>query len=174
MASAGNDNGGPVRYPANLAEVIAVGATTGADGIADFSNVGPELELTAPGVYLYSTTVPYSDACGLGAAYGQCSGTSFAAPMVAAAAAMVMAEHPFWTPEQIRSRLRSSALDLGAPGRDNMYGHGRLDAAGAVGYTPPSFLVLKGRCVWLMPDITATLRRSRAEESPRFPTLGRE
>ena len=74
VAAAGND-GGPVGYPAKWESVVAVSALDGTGMIASFSNRGPEVELSAPGVNVLST-VP-------AVGYGTKSGTSMASPHVA-------------------------------------------------------------------------------------------
>jgi serine protease len=64
--------------------------------------------------------------------YGTFSGTSMAAPHVAAAAALVWAAHPELDAAGVEQRLKATAVDLGAPGFDNTFGFGRIDAAAAV------------------------------------------
>jgi subtilisin family serine protease len=55
------------------------------------------------------------------------SGTSASAPHVAGAAALLLSQHPGWTADQLESALEAQAVDLGEPGKDNIYGAGRLD-----------------------------------------------
>ena len=120
VASAGN-NGGPAgnHYPAAFAEVIAVSATASNDEIASWSNYGPEIELAAPGVSIKST---YK-----GGKYATMSGTSMAAPHVTGSVALVIAIGITGV-NNVRSRLQTTADDLGDFGPDYYYGYGLVDA----------------------------------------------
>ena len=60
------------------------------------------------------------------------SGTSMASPHATGVAALVLSRNPALAPAQVRQVLRSSANDLGAPGWDPMFGHGRINARRAV------------------------------------------
>ena len=55
------------------------------------------------------------------------SGTSASAPHVAGAAALLLSQHPTWTADQLQIALEAQAIDMGEPGKDNIYGAGRLD-----------------------------------------------
>lgn len=140
VAASGN-NGGPVAYPANHPDVLAVGAV-GADGtITNYSSRGPEVDLVAPGGNLGQDLNSDGKPDGIlsesfddkGWAYFWADGTSFAAPIVTAAAAMVMEHNPGAPAASIRAALESTAADRGPAGFDNTYGHGLLDAAAALG-----------------------------------------
>lgn len=123
VAAAGNSGIGSVLYPGSYAHVVAVGATDANNDRAGFSNYGPELELVAPGVSIYSTSI--------GSVYGNRSGTSMAAPLVSGLAAILAGMSRPYTPELIFYEMASTALDLGSPGRDIYYGYGliQMDAA---------------------------------------------
>ncbi|MDX1964475.1 MAG: S8 family serine peptidase [Pirellulales bacterium] len=59
-------------------------------------------------------------------------GTSFSTPLAAGVAGLIWSVNPNLTPDQVEQILRDSAVDLGAPGRDQFFGHGRIDAGAAV------------------------------------------
>lgn len=64
------------------------------------------------------------------------SGTSMASPHAAGVAALILSKNPGLTPDQVRAVLRTSGVDLGAPGWDPMFGYGRVNARNAVLQTP--------------------------------------
>ena len=120
VAAAGNDGCSDcVRYPAAYDSVVAVSATTSADSLASYSSYGPEIDLAAPGSYVYST-VPGS--------YGYKSGTSMACPHVSGAAGQLMADG--YTSTEARARLRESAEDIGLS--EQQQGAGLLDVKAAI------------------------------------------
>jgi thermitase len=123
-AATGNDGDPVVLYPAKYAEALAVAATGSTDQLAWFSNYGPEVDAAAPGVSIYSTY--------LGGGYTFMSGTSMATPHVAGLGALIWSEYPSYTNDQVEGRIERTALDLGAPGWDQYYGHGRIDAQAAL------------------------------------------
>jgi type VII secretion-associated serine protease mycosin len=138
VAAAGNGDGAhnPLYltdfYPASAPGVLGVGATTSSDGIAPFSNYGPYVDVSAPGVDILSTT--FGPAHG----YASWSGTSMATPFAAGALALIRSRFPSYTWDQAAARLESTARDLGAPGRDDHFGYGRIDIASAVPAWPTS------------------------------------
>jgi len=121
VAAAGNEYGA-VCYPAAFSSVIAVSATGRDDEFAYFSNRGPEVELSAPGLYVRSTCASRLDSGGDG--YEVLSGTSMATPHVAGAACLAIQRG--WS--NVRDALRATADDLGAAGRDPLFGFGLVDA----------------------------------------------
>jgi subtilisin family serine protease len=133
IAAAGNNNNNTLFYPASFAKVLSVSATTNNDTKASFSSYGPAVDVSAPGVSIAST---YRDN-----KYYAMSGTSMATPHVAGLAALIRSIHPEFTLSEVETAIKSTALDLGNAGRDNVFGHGRI--------RPPLALV------WAPPDITA-------------------
>ena len=61
------------------------------------------------------------------------SGTSMASPVVAGVAALILAEEPYLTNEQVEQRLYDTADDLGTTGKDDYFGYGLVNARKAVG-----------------------------------------
>jgi subtilisin family serine protease len=129
VAAAGNNNSSSPHYPSAYPHVLSVAATDQDDEKASFSNYGSSIDLAAPGVGILS--------CGLDGTYRKASGTSMATPHVAGLAALLLARNPAMTLDQLELVLTSSAVDLGDPGKDNIYGHGRIDAAAAVASVTP-------------------------------------
>jgi subtilisin family serine protease len=128
VAAAGNgDRAQPVEYPAADRAAVAVAATDRNDHKSSFSNYGSIVALSAPGTRITSSFV--------GGREVTWSGTSMAAPFVSAAAALVFAEHPDWSPSDVRSALRTTAdnIDQLNPDYVRELGTGRLDAAAAAG-----------------------------------------
>jgi subtilase-type serine protease len=64
--------------------------------------------------------------------YGPFYGTSAAAPHVAGAAALILSMYPNLRTDELRHILESKAIDMGAAGKDNLYGWGRLDLTGEI------------------------------------------
>lgn len=123
VAAAGNTGHTSAPYvgnPARCPSYMAVGAVDCNRHRASFSSYGPQVEICAPGVSVWSTYPA--------ATYRQMSGTSMAAPHVSGVAALVKRRRPGWSGSTIRVHLRHTAVDLGAPGRDWFYGHGLVNA----------------------------------------------
>lgn len=134
IAAAGNSGNcagknNSVGYPARYASVVAVAATDAGNKRACFSSTGPDVEISAPGVSINSTR--------RGGGYTVMSGTSMASPHVAGAAALVIADGITDVNgngrinDEVRTRLDSTATDLGKAGRDPQYGYGLVNAVAA-------------------------------------------
>lgn len=126
VAASGNEHqeGNPVSYPAAYPEVLAVGATGNSDTITGFSNTGDYVDLSAPGVGLWTTV--------LDGTYGPPNGTSFSSPYVAGVAGLIWSLRSDLSNYDVACILQASADDKGTPGRDPEYGWGRLNAFRAV------------------------------------------
>jgi len=122
--AAGNAGNPGVSLPGCISYATTVGAVSSNNKVASFSGRGSALDITAPGVGIFSTV--------LGSSYASWSGTSMATPMIAAVAALVKYAHPGYTQAQVETRLFSTALDLGKAGKDKDYGWGRVRANLAV------------------------------------------
>jgi serine protease len=145
--AAGNDGEGTVSFPASLPNVIAVGAVDGRKVRAPYSNFGSALDVVAPGGNIdrddtgpnqrpdgrpdgiLQQTFDPDTAAETGRyddfAYFFVVGTSQACPHVAALAALLYRQG-ITDPVAIQASIESTAEDLGAPGRDDTYGHGLL------------------------------------------------
>ncbi len=133
VAAVGNENG-PVVYPAAYDPyVLGVAATDHNDQRASFSNFGPEVDVAAPGVSIFSTY--FNDT------YLIASGTSASAPFVSGVAGLVLSQDPALTPDQLMQRIKSTSQDVNQgsfPGEDDYLGSGRVNAFNALTITPPS------------------------------------
>ena len=123
IVSAGN-NGIDENLP-QTASMIPVSATDTTDARAGWSSYGAFVAMSAPGTGIYTTTRD--------GAYGSWNGTSFSSPIVAGVVALMMSADPKLSGAQVENLLHFRCRRLlGAAGRDPVYGHGLLDAAGAV------------------------------------------
>ncbi|WP_291576717.1 S8 family serine peptidase [Bradyrhizobium sp.] len=114
----------PPLYPAANSNVIAVSATDAQDRLFAASNRGSYVAVSAPGVDIF---LPAPDA-----KYQITSGTSFSAAYVSGLAALMLERNPALKPDEVRAILMRTARDLGAPGRDDLFGAGEADAFAAV------------------------------------------
>jgi hypothetical protein len=114
----------PPLYPAANTNVIAVTATDAQDRLFAASNRGRHIAISAPGVDIF---LPAPDE-----KYQMTSGTSFSAAYVSGVAALMLERNPALKPDEVRAILMKTARDLGAPGRDDLFGAGEADAFAAV------------------------------------------
>ena len=180
VAAAGNDASSEIAYPARVRAVISVGATTADRCLASYSDVGPGLDLVAPGggddssvlsdadchpnrnlpdVYQMTFDNPaHPDRFSLP---GGWYGTSMAAPEVSAAAAMVIASgvigrHP--SPDAVLDRLEQTAQPLGTGTPNVDYGYGLLDLgaatapAASTNPTPPPYSIATAPVLTVKPS----------------------
>jgi subtilisin family serine protease len=137
VASAGNDPGPYLSYPAKLSTVISVGAINRNRVIAGFSSYGPDLDIVAPGELVLSTYKLEE-----GEQYFEQSGTSMSSPFVAGAAALLLSLNPGLSPDEVRARILTSTDDLGSPGFDQLYGHGLLNTKKLLENTTPPLVYI--------------------------------
>lgn len=146
VAAAGNDGSDEMNYPAAFPGVIAVGAVDINKARAYYSNFGSWISVVAPGGntaqdvngdsrpdgVLSTATTDRSGV--LVNDYATWMGTSMATPHVAGVIALMKAVAPSLTPQAITNLLASGALtdDLGAPGKDDQFGYGLINASKAV------------------------------------------
>jgi subtilisin family serine protease len=127
VAATGNSDAG-VLYPAACEHVLAVAATDSDDAWASFSNHGPQVDVAAPGVDIYSTWYRLDG-------YFTQSGTSMAAPHVSGLAALMWSANRDLSLEQVTHIITSTAVDANVeswPGWDEELGWGRIDAGNAL------------------------------------------
>lgn len=130
VCAAGNDGiGKPINYPAVYTECVAVGAFDRNGKLADFSCTGEQLDITAPGVDIYSTY--------LNDTYAVLSGTSMATPFITGIIALMLSKHrkqeketgknDCTTVDQIKEHIQKYSTDQGIIGKDNLWGYGIVD-----------------------------------------------
>ena len=140
FASSMNEGSSTIGYPASITTVNAVGSIDSDGDRSSFSNYGVGLAYMAPGRNIQTTdrtgTAGYTSDD-----YHLISGTSFASPYAAGVAALAISATPSLSAIEIEAILSDTALDLGDPGYDTIYGNGLVQARDAViealSMTPP-------------------------------------
>ena len=122
VASAGNDGANVPRYPASYTNVVSVAASDQNDNKASFSNWHSTVDITAPGVGIYSTVYDNT--------YATWDGTSMASPITAGTIALIRSLHPTWTPAQVLTRLQLGVDSIYTqnPSYVGLLGSGRVNA----------------------------------------------
>ncbi len=133
VAAAGNENTSSPVYPAALPNAFSVAATDQNDhravwGSSVSSNYGPWVDICAPGSDIYSTWLGVDQ-------YQFKDGTSMATPHVSGLASLLISRNPNWTPDQLKSRIETTADNIDAinPGFSGKLGWGRINASRAIG-----------------------------------------
>ncbi|WP_372471650.1 S8 family serine peptidase [Micromonospora trifolii] len=125
VAAAGNRPADTeVGYPASEDGVLAVGGIDKSGTHAAVSVSGPEIDVVAPAVDIYSTSIDGK--------YRKGTGTSDATAIVAGAAALIRSKYPYLPAREVAHRLTATAVDKGPPGRDDEYGYGVIDLVAAL------------------------------------------
>ena len=120
FAAAGNSSSSAPTYPAATNNVVAVSATDVNGTLASFSSYGNWIDLSAPGNNILTTK--------LGGIYSAWYGTSFSTPITAAVGALVLSIKPGLSASSLVNLLEQNSDDLGAPGYDQYFGHGQVNA----------------------------------------------
>lgn len=136
VAAAAGNNGEevpmPREYPGTQPGVFGVAATDAQDRPAAFASTHPRVSLSAPGDQIVSAfAIDQPPAQPLGSDYALWSGSSMSTPWVSGAAALLLAQNPSWTADDVAAQLRSTAAPIN--GRAAGMGSGRLDVGAAVG-----------------------------------------
>ena len=135
VAASGNTGtSGRLSYPADLPHVLTVAATNQSGFAAPFSSVSDRVDLAAPGVGI-TAAVPLRYMVD---GYQLLNGTSFSAPIVSGAAALVWTERTNLDNTQLFDVLRFSAHDVAPPGYDPDTGYGMLDIPNALTFAAPN------------------------------------
>ncbi len=121
--AAGNDGLNHRRWR-NHKQLVAVGSTNANGSVSSFSSRGSFVDLVAPGSNILSLTTNDRTRTW--------SGTSFASPIAASVASLMLTANPTLSPWQVRKLLAITARDIGPAGRDDTSGFGLIDAAAAV------------------------------------------
>jgi subtilisin family serine protease len=133
-----------VRTPGDVPSVITIGATDQSDSYSSFSSPGPVTWQSIdpyndfpypPGLIKPDVAAPGSSITSVNGRYGgytTMSGTSMATPHTAGLAALILDAVPGMTNYEVRWCMGVSALDRGDPGKDNDYGHGRIQCLPAI------------------------------------------
>jgi len=164
VAAAGNAGPkSPPLYPGANPNVIAVSATDAQDKLFAASNRGGYIAVAAPGVDIF---LPAPDE-----KYQMTSGTSFSAAYVSGLVALMLERNPALKPGEVRAILMKTARDLGAPGRDDLFGAGEADAyaavsAAATASTVPVVAVSEPSAAEKAPDRQEVLPATRALSQP--------
>lgn len=150
VCAAGNEkqNGNAISYPAAYDGCIAVGATRYEPNMIPtrsyYSNTGSYVDIVAPGgdtsvnlngdLYVDGILQQTFYANPTDWYYMFFQGTSMAAPHVSAVVALLLAKNPNLSSADIKDAIFSTALDLGAPGKDDEYGHGLINTLAALNH----------------------------------------
>lgn len=126
FAASGNGGNGKYGFPASIESSImmSVASVNSDKSHSWFSQYNDRVDISAPGSSIRST-IPNNR-------YASYTGTSMATPHVCGVAALVWSHYPKMTAAEIRHALETSAEDLGAAGRDDYFGHGLVNAKGAL------------------------------------------
>ena len=157
VASSGNNGWDRPHFPSDYEEVISVGSSNSNNRRDQLSNYGNRLDLLAPGVNILTTSVNGD--------YRQVSGTSMAAPLVSAAAAILLELNPKLSSDELKGLLKSSATDVYTKGWDRESGSGILNIGNAVQFFLSSELTIN------YPENNSHFTKSKNQNLPIIGTI---
>jgi len=120
VGASGNDGSSDLMYPASFENVISVSALDSTKTIASYSNYNNQVDISAPGSDIITTSMD--------GGYMSGSGTSFAAPHVSGILSLYLSLYPDASVSEVKSKLYLTATDLGTTGVDSYYGNGLINA----------------------------------------------
>lgn len=133
VCSAGNDGSDRLHYPSAYDEVISVGASDNTDAKASFSSFGETVDIFAPGFQNLTTVRVGKGSSTFGGDYDKLNGTSFAAPIVAGVAGLLLSKNPSLSNEELRGILVATTSLMSAQvSWDHIRSSGRVNAINAL------------------------------------------
>ena len=129
VAAVGNSGNEVLQYPAAYEGVIGVGSVDPRLNVSSFSQKNKSVFVTAPGEEIAGLSNSAADGYLLDLTSGQNRGTSYAAPVVTAMAALALEYDPELTSDEVAEMLRLTATDLGETGYDTSYGYGLVNVS---------------------------------------------
>ncbi len=136
VTSAGNEGDKKWYYitsPSDGFDVIAVGSVNINREISSFSSRGPTYDgRIKPDFVALGENVMFIDSASQ-VSYNTGYGTSYSAPSISGAVALLLEANPLWTPEEVNQALRNTAIDRGIAGPDSLYGYGIINTLAASG-----------------------------------------
>eukprot|EP00029_Vermamoeba_vermiformis_P014148 TRINITY_DN927_c0_g1_i1.p1 TRINITY_DN927_c0_g1~~TRINITY_DN927_c0_g1_i1.p1 ORF type:complete len:336 (-),score=17.25 TRINITY_DN927_c0_g1_i1:113-1120(-) len=135
-ACGGNTGSWTIAYPGMVPNAFGVGWITSDFSISPGSITGPHIDIVAPGASILSTTYAPDT-------YESWSGCSMATPYVSASAALLKNANPKLSVQEMYNLFTSTAIDLGDPGRDDIFGYGLINPLQAIKIAknvPPTFI----------------------------------
>lgn len=177
IAAAGNSGNTSLLYPAAYPEALSVSAVGPDALLASYSSYGSTVDIAAPGgdqadgdasfgvlssAWNYVATTPI---------YDSWDGTSMATPHVSGVAALLLAQDPSLMGAQLRARLTTYAVDAGAPGPDDQYGAGIVNARNSLtqSLAPPRATYAR---LYTADGLLVATTRTAADGSYAFTGLG--
>jgi thermitase len=124
LVMAAGNSGVDMSNAPDFSSFVIVGATDQSDNRPTWSNYGSPIDIVAPGVDILTTIV--------GGTYAMGTGTSFSAPIVSGAAALIFSLKPEFTPAEVENFLFSTAHQIKNENNEVEFGHGLVDVSAAV------------------------------------------